>query len=265
MTAETYYTQWGLAPDASRSEIEAVYRRLRERSTLGGEDTAEIDHIYHVLVDPVQRQQYDATIGLQQPARQTQRRGLSVRERWYALGGAGAALALIAVMWLLTGRGEPPPPPMGEVQRPAPEISLPTLEGRSVQLSDYAGQVVLVNFWGTWCEPCRREMPALQTAYEQLRSQGFVIIGVNMTEDELTRGNDEAAVAAFAAEYGVTYPIALDYEGTVAADYRVFPLPTNFFIDPDGNIRYIRVGELSLDDVTARFNELRREATALSP
>ena len=86
----------------------------------------------------------------------------------------------------------------------------------------------------------------------------MAVIGVNLTDDEFAQGRNEAAIQAFLTQFGVSYPIALDIEGEVANAYRIFPLPTSFFIDGAGRIRYVHIGELTLDDVTARFLELRQ-------
>jgi peroxiredoxin len=276
-----YYTKLDIQPDASQAEIQTAFDRQRSRynpELVAGVDpeirqvaeqrTAELEHIYHVLADPQQRQQYDVSIGLASAEssvpRVSSQRALSVRERWYVLAGALVAILLISAIWVLTGRENSPQiAAVGEVNRPAPDIVLPALGGGEIRLADYQGKVVLVNFWGTWCEPCREEMPALQAAYDQLQDQGFVIIGVNLTDGEQTRGMTEADVRDFLDVYGVTYPIALDMEGNVASDYRVSPIPTSFFIDPQGRIRYVRVGELTFEDVKARFGQLKQETTAL--
>ncbi|NJO06282.1 MAG: redoxin domain-containing protein, partial [Chloroflexaceae bacterium] len=142
------------------------------------------------------------------------------------------ALLLIGVVWMLTDRTELPS--VGEMNRRAPDISLPTLAGDELRLSDYRGQVVLVNFWGTWCEPCIRETPALQAAYTELKDQGLVIVGVNLTDDEIRQGNSLEDVQAFVDQFQVSYPIALDMEGEATRAFRVFPLPTSFFIDRRG-------------------------------
>lgn len=277
MPMSNYYTQLGIGVEATHAEIQSAYERQRERydpervartdaeiQRVAAERTAELERIYRILVDPQRRRQYDASIGIVRPAAAAQpQRGLTSRERWYAVGGGLAALLLIAAIWALTGRNETlAGTPMGEVNRPAPAITLPGLDGGTVNLSDYRGQVVLVNFWGTWCEPCRRELPAMQEAYVQLRDQGFMIIGVNLAEGESSRGNSAADIRAFLDQYGVTFPIALDMEGTVANDYRVLPLPTSFFINAQGQIRYVRVGELTTDDIMTRFKQLKQEATA---
>lgn len=281
---QDYYTLLDIDPDADATAIEDAYRRQAERYNparfddgdtelrqLAVNRSAELQRAFAVLSDPEQRRRYDASIGrisdqtgaaVREGSQQQRRAGLTPREWLMALGVAVLAIGLLAGIWLLTARDTPESVAMGETMRPAPAIELAQLGGGQVSLADYRGQVVLVNFWGTWCEPCRREMPALQSAYTQLKDQGFTIIGVNLTRDEGSYGNSEADVQRFIADYGVTYPIGMDYSGEVTNAYRVFPLPTSFFIDPDGNIRYVRVGEVTVEDVVTRFEQLRGEETA---
>lgn len=269
---QTFYDQLEIDPTASQEAITAAYQRQCEQYNpervanidtelhqVAAQRRTELARIYAVLSDPVRRHQYDMSIGRVAAAAPPQR-GLSARERWYALGGVVAAIILVSVMWIVTGRNPAPAPAMGEVNRPAPDIALTTLGGGDVRLANLQGNIVLVNFWGSWCDPCKREMPALQSAYERLKGRGFTIIGVNLTDDERTRGVTEAQLQAFVAQFGVTYPIALDVGGEVTNAYHIYPLPTSFFIDSRGQIRYVRVGELSYDDVVARFEQLRREA-----
>jgi peroxiredoxin len=270
----TYYTLLGLAPDASPEEITAAHQSQRERYNpervaeldeelrrVAAERVAELDRAYQILADPQRRRQYDVSIGHVPAARAAARRGLSPRERGFALGGALAALALVVAIWVLTGPGDgAQSQAMGEVNRPAPDFSLQTLDGRTISLTQYRGQVVLVNFWGTWCEPCKRELPALQAASQRYAGKGLTIIGVNLTDDEKLQGNSESDVRSFIERYQVTYPVALDRDGTVTNAFRVFPLPTSFFIDAQGRIRYVHVSELTMDDITARFTELQQEA-----
>jgi cytochrome c biogenesis protein CcmG, thiol:disulfide interchange protein DsbE len=189
-----------------------------------------------------------------------QRRSVSRREIGFAALGVLVGLAIIAGVWTYTSRtAEPTLPGVGETNRPAPEVTLPLLGGGEASLSDYRGQVVLVNFWGTWCEPCKEETPDLQASYEALRDQGLVILGVNLRRQE----PDDAAVQAFLDEYGVTYQTLLDVEGEAARLFQISPIPTSYFIDPAGNIRYIRVGTLTQEEVAALFSRLRQEASAL--
>jgi cytochrome c biogenesis protein CcmG, thiol:disulfide interchange protein DsbE len=278
----TYYIVLGIEPGASREEVEQAYQRQRERYNpervaaldedmrkVAAQRTAEIDQAYRILSDPARRRQYDIGIGLAPHedaiTRAAERRRLTPRERLFAAIGAIAALALVATIWVFTGRGaEVQGQAMGEVDREAPAFSLQTLAGDKISLAQYRGKVVLVNFWGTWCEPCKREMPALQMANERYSEQGLAIIGVNLTDDEQLQGVTEEQVRQFAAQFNLTYPIGLDRDGSVTNAFRVFPLPTSFFIDAQGRIRYVHVGELTFDDVTARFTELQKERSASS-
>ncbi|WP_129627110.1 TlpA disulfide reductase family protein [Candidatus Oscillochloris fontis] len=272
----TYYTLLGLEPHATHEAIEAAYQHQREgydparvadldpdMQRLAEARSAEIEQAYRTLHDPQRRQQYDQQIGI---AKRTNpnvvaRRQLTPRERTMVVIGGLVALGLIVGMWIFTGRGAGVEgQAMGEVNRPAPEFTLQTLDGNEVNLAAYKGKVVLVNFWGTWCEPCQRELPALQAANERYAEQGLVIIGVNLTDDERTQGRSEDDIRSFVAQYQLTYPIALDQDGRVTDSFRVYPLPTSFFIDPQGQIRYVHVGELTLDDIIARFTELQLSA-----
>jgi peroxiredoxin len=268
-----HYTTLGLARGADQEQIDGAYQRQRERYALervkdldpdmvqvAEARMAELERAYRILGDPQRRRQYDA--GLQAEAPQSaapQRRTLTTRERMYAVIGVGLALVLVGAVWVLTGRdaGGIQGQAMGATSRPAPSFSLPELGGGTIDLEQYRGQVVLLNFWATWCEPCERELPALQAAHEQYGNQGLTIIGVNLADDELRNGTTPEEIRAFLDQYGVSFPIALDVEGKTTDAYRVFPLPTSFFIDPTGQIRYVHVSELKFDDVIARFNELR--------
>jgi peroxiredoxin len=188
-----------------------------------------------------------------------QGRKVSSRERWYIVFSVAVAVILITVVWVLTGRNNAALPSVSEVNRPAPDFTLPALDGDDVQLRDYRGQIVLINFWGSWCEPCRRETPALQAAYEQFHDQGLVVIGVNLFDDEQTQGNTRDDLQSFVEQYGVSYPIALDVEGQVARDYSIYPIPTSLFIDAQGNIRYMRFSELTTEEIAALFTKLKQQ------
>jgi cytochrome c biogenesis protein CcmG, thiol:disulfide interchange protein DsbE len=166
-------------------------------------------------------------------------------------------LVVIAVVWSLAGRTDAGPlPAVAEVNRPAPAFNLPAFGGGELRLEDYRGKVVLVNFWGTWCEPCKAETPDLQRAYEQLQAQGLVIIGVNLWNQE--GSGAEQKVRTFVDEFGVSYPIALDTNGAVAQDYRLYPIPTSYFIDPQGQ----RVDRKRNRDVVQALAANRRRAVA---
>lgn len=143
-------------------------------------------------------------------------------------------------MWLSsvpaneTTGGKVPAPREGFL---APAFKLETLEGQSQSLSDFRGAVVVLNLWASWCPPCRAEMPALQSLYEEYRDQGLAVLAVNMTYQD-----SASAAAAFVAEYGLSFPIMLDRTGLVGNLYRMRALPTTFFIDREGVIQEVVVG-----------------------
>lgn len=140
------------------------------------------------------------------------------------------------------------------VDSPAPDFELPPLDeerGESIRLSALRGYVVVLNFWASWCSPCRLEAPDLQSAWQDYRARGVRFLGV----DEL---DDRFAAQGFIREFGITYPSAFDPSGSLADDYSFIGLPATYVIDRDGTIRYRFQGFLdgktlrsSLDDVLA--------------
>ena len=121
---------------------------------------------------------------------------------------------------------------------PAPDFTLPTLDGEDITLSDLRGRAVLINFWATWCPPCRLEMPAMQRVYERYKEEGFVVLAVNFRE-----GQEQ--VKPFVEELGLTFPVLLDEKGNVASQYRVIGLPSSYFVDKEGRIQTVQVGAMS--------------------
>jgi cytochrome c biogenesis protein CcmG, thiol:disulfide interchange protein DsbE len=187
-----------------------------------------------------------------------EKRGLSGREVLYGAIGIFLGILVLSGVWLLTGNTQAGGPALSEVTPyDAPGFTLKTLDGGEIDLQQYKGKVVLLNFWGTWCEPCKEETPALQNAYEQLKDEGLVVIGVDLFDSERANQRGLADVQRFAALYGVTYPIALDETGSVGRSYAIAPIPTSYFIDQDGKVRYIRVGQLNTADVERIFRRLQ--------
>lgn len=137
----------------------------------------------------------------------------------------------------------------------APDFTLDLLDGGTVSLAELRGKVVLVNFWTSWCPPCRLEMPAIEKTYRNYKDLGLVVIGLNLTAQD-----SEQAAANFVKEIGVTFPIALDRDNAVGNLYRVTALPTSFFIDRNGVIRFVVVGgPMSEALIQSKVEELLRE------
>ncbi len=170
---------------------------------------------------------------------------------WLALAGGvfiGAAAGYLVFFGL---RSEPvEPQPQSTIGAPqisiaglgtgsqAPLFELERADGTMVRLEDYRGQVVLLNFWATWCAPCRIEMPLLQSTFESSKDQGLVILGIDF---------DEPAdlVASFGDELGLTFPLLLDPGGKVQQQYKVRGYPTTVILDREGRIQSYHIGVLT--------------------
>ena len=124
---------------------------------------------------------------------------------------------------------------LASLGEPAPEFRLETPAGDSRALSDFAGQPLLLNFWATWCAPCRAEMPFLEAVYAKHADEGLVVLGVNVQEPT-------AVVAPYLDELGLTFPVLLDLDGDVSRLYRVGSYPTSVLVDREGRIVTIRRG-----------------------
>lgn len=117
----------------------------------------------------------------------------------------------------------------------APAFTLSGLDGKKHELSDYKGKVVVVNFWGSWCEPCYKEMPAIQNQYTKWKDRGVEVLGLNLDESPVT-------VQSFVRQYGLTFPILIDNELRMRNKYHVSSYPTTFFINGSGKIEKIQIG-----------------------
>lgn len=141
--------------------------------------------------------------------------------------------------------GAPPAPQIGFA---APDFTLETLDGRSVRLADLRGRPVILNFWATWCPPCRQEIPNLMAATVKYGDR-VAIVGIDDSEDHDT-------VAEFVFKESMNYTIVLDPNHVVVDRYRVNGLPTSFFVDADGVIRDLVVGPLSMAAIDDKLGKL---------
>ncbi|GEK34440.1 thiol-disulfide oxidoreductase ResA [Kurthia sibirica] len=114
----------------------------------------------------------------------------------------------------------------------APNFVLTDLDGKKHQLADYKGQGVLLNFWGTWCPPCKEEMPALNTAYDEFKNQGVQVISINIAQSDFEVRN-------FVDNYKLNFPMTIDKTKSVMRTYNVDQLPATFLIDQTGKIKKI--------------------------
>lgn len=165
--------------------------------------------------------------------------------------GLMALLLVLGVTWIafslvpsedVRARSQRPPSPQAGFA--APDFTLETLDGGTISLADLRGQVVLINFWATWCPPCRAEMPAIQQVYDKYRDQGFTVLAVDVQESD-------GQVTAFIDQMELTFPILMDRDGSVFASYQVKALPSTFFVDRAGVIQDVTLG----GPMTAAFIE----------
>jgi len=140
---------------------------------------------------------------------------------------------------------------------PAPELVLLDLDGAEHRLRDYRGQVVVVNFWATWCPPCIREMPSMERAWQRLQDEGVVMLAVNVGEDADT-------VFTFLADYPVSFPLLMDEDATVTRAWPIRGLPTTFIVDRQGRLVYQAIGGRDWDapELLEQILELNRAPAA---
>ena len=158
---------------------------------------------------------------------------------------AGLAMALFAATSLASS---------GLTGQPAPDFALKSSTGENMRLSEYRGDVVMINFWATWCGPCRQEMPLLDELYDRYERVGFNLLGVNI-DDDSSRAMD------MVRELGVSFPVLFDNRKEVSKMYDVDAMPVTVLVDREGNVRFVHQGykpgyeEKYLDQVRALLRE----------
>ncbi len=167
---------------------------------------------------------------------------------------AGAILAPVLAILALLAYGftiEPKYIPTPFIAKPAPSFSLTLFDGSVLRLEDLRGKVVFLNFWASWCPPCRAEARMLEAAWRKYREQGVIFVGMNIQDKE-----EDAR--AFLEEFGITYPNGIDRGSRIAIGYGVWGLPETFFLDREGRITYKHVGAMGWGTITTKLEEARQ-------
>ncbi|GAB4074447.1 redoxin domain-containing protein [Barrientosiimonas marina] len=131
----------------------------------------------------------------------------------------------------------------------APDFELKTMEGETVRLSDYRGERVMINFWASWCPPCRAEVPDLEKFY---KNKDIKLLAINLTSTE----SNESDIDDFIEEYGMTFPVLLDRNTEVANRYGIQPIPSSFMIDSNGRISFRVFGPMNYERMVQEFEKM---------
>jgi peroxiredoxin len=168
-----------------------------------------------------------------------------------------APFALAAALLVLDSCNKDPGPIVGQ---PAPEFTLPTLDGSSKNLADYRGQVVVLNFWATWCPPCIQEMPSLERLHEALANKGVAVIAVSVDE----RYSD---IVEFVDTYRVTFDVLHDEGKKLSRKYQTFKYPETYILDRAGRLKSKVIGprDWAAPSVIRDMVELLKEAPPVEP
>jgi thiol-disulfide isomerase/thioredoxin len=165
---------------------------------------------------------------------------------WVLDGGKADEVVNQSTAITLTGIKGGVTPKVGEQ---APNFTLQMPDGQSASLSDFLGRPVFVNFWASWCPPCRAEMPDIEEVAKEYRADGLVVLAVNMQEDR-------EAVVRYAETLGLTFPLLLDRNGSVSTRYNVTGLPTSYFVDREGTIQSMNIGPLTPRGLRAKLSRI---------
>lgn len=165
---------------------------------------------------------------------------------WGLIGLIGAVLVVLLILSIgmkLSGAG-----PVNAA--PAPDFTLQTFDGETIRLSDFRGQPVVINFWASWCVPCEREAPILESTWRKYRDAGVVFIGIDYVDTE-------PAARAFLDKYDITYRNGPDVGSRISDAYRIQGVPETFFVDRKGVVRDLIIGELAREQLEAGIALIR--------
>ena len=151
-------------------------------------------------------------------------------------------LAILAAGLIMRYQGRPE-------SGPAPDFTLHLFDGGTFRLSDQRGKVVVINFWASWCEPCKSEAPDLERVWRRYKDKGVVFVGVNWSDTE-------AKARAYLAEFNVTYPNGPDLGRRIGQKYRIQGVPETFFVDREGNVRKVVIRPLTETELTTIIEQL---------
>jgi cytochrome c biogenesis protein CcmG, thiol:disulfide interchange protein DsbE len=169
---------------------------------------------------------------------------------WRRLLVAGVLVAMPVALLAFGLRANPRAVPSPLVGQPAPEFTLPSLDGTGdVRLADLRGRVVVVNFWASWCLPCREEAPELEAIWRRYRDRGVVMLGVNIQDRR-------SAALEFLVQTRPTYPNVVDASGAISIAYGIYGVPETFVVDRNGHIRAKKVGAVSAAALAAQIEPL---------
>ena len=155
----------------------------------------------------------------------------------------------IVILVLLTLAFSSPAPKRPQTGEPAPDFTITLLDGADLTLSDLRGQVIVLNFWASWCAPCRNEAPELASAWETVGSENVAFVGITFQDAR-------DASLRFIDTFGITYPNGVDEKGKISRAYGVTGIPETFIIDQDGNVAWSRIGEIRADELIEQIQRL---------
>jgi cytochrome c biogenesis protein CcmG, thiol:disulfide interchange protein DsbE len=167
-------------------------------------------------------------------------------------------IVTFGIVWLQSAKYEPL-----TVGKEAPDFSLPNLEEKTVRLSDYRGKVVFLNFWATWCKPCREEMPSMDVLYKNFEREGLVVLAVSI--DRVTTKKD---IPPFISSMNLTFPVLVDSWGQTDKRYKLMGVPETYIIDQQGILREKIIGPRDwtvLDNLQTITGLLKNSSTPAPP